>query len=385
MQGNVRKRGSIWYYRYYIYVDGKQKQIERRGGPTKKDALAKLNEELNRENKGMTRPDEMLLSDYLNMWLNDYIKDIKSENTYFKYKTAIEKKINPAIGNISLCDLRVIHIEKFLIKLRKSALSNTTVQGYLGTLNTALNKAVKLQMILSNPCSLVDRPKRDKFKAEVLTFEELQSIYNYLDPEYTYEDYIFSLALDISVELGLRRGEMCGLEFKDVDYDNSTISINKSFIRIDKRYTISDTKTEESNRVLPISQTLLEKIKKHKQRLNKYKLQYGTLYQKAKFQGEEYDLLFRWEDGSVITPSRFLQRLKRICKYVNINKNVRWHDLRHTNATFLIEKGVNMKVVQERLGHSLMQTTSDTYAHVTENMNKYATDILADFLYQKKS
>lgn len=382
MQGSVRKRGSVWYYRFSVYENGKRKQIERNGGSTKKEALAKLNEELNRENKGITRPDEMLLSDYLNMWLNDYIKDLKSENTYFKYKTAIEKKINPAIGNISLCDLRVIHIEKFLIKLRKSDLSNTTVQGYLGTLNTALNKAVKLQMILSNPCALVDRPKRDKFKAEVLTFDELKSIYNYLDPECTYEDYIFSLALDIAVELGLRRGEMCGLEFKDIDYENSTISINKSFIRIDKRYAISDTKTEESNRTLPISQTLLEKIKKHKQRLNRYKLQYGTLYQKAKFEGEEYDLLFRWEDGSPIIPSNFLQRLKRICKNIKINKNVRWHDLRHTNATFLLEKGINMKVVQERLGHSLMQTTSDTYAHVTQNMNREATNALSNFLYK---
>lgn len=72
-------------------------------------------------------------------------------------------------------------------------------------------------------------------------------------------------------------------------------------------------------------------------------------------------------------PSTFLQRLKRICKKVGINKNIRWHDLRHTNTTFLLESGVNIKIVQKRLGHSLMQTTADTYSHVTEKMNRDAT------------
>ena len=79
----------------------------------------------------------------------------------------------------------------------------------------------------------------------------------------------------------------------------------------------------------------------------------------------------------------FLQRLKRICKYCNIDKRVRWHDLRHTNATLLLEGGANIKTVQERLGHSLMQTTSDTYAHVTEKMNREATSIITNILHAK--
>lgn len=104
-------------------------------------------------------------------------------------------------------------------------------------------------------------------------------------------------------------------------------------------------------------------------------MKYGEFYNNS------YNyLVFTWENGNFIIPSNFLQRLKRLCKYNKIEKNIRWHDLRHTNATLLLEGGVDMKTLQERLGHSLMQTTSDTYSHVTEKMNRKATDVISNIL-----
>lgn len=94
------------------------------------------------------------------------------------------------------------------------------------------------------------------------------------------------------------------------------------------------------------------------------------LIQINKFNNSEYNLVFTNENGSFCIPSRFLQRIKRLCTYCGIEKNIRWHDLRHSNATILLKNGVSIKIIQERLGHSLMQTTSDTYAHVTKEMNK---------------
>ena len=99
----------------------------------------------------------------------------------------------------------------------------------------------------------------------------------------------------------------------------------------------------------------------------------------------EYDLVFTKEDGEFLIPSRFLQRIKRLCKYCGIKKNIRWHDLRHSNATILLKNKVSMKIIQERLGHSIMQTTSDIYTHVTKEMNTEATDILSNVLYTKKA
>jgi integrase len=384
-KGSIRQRGKKWYYRFF--ENGKV--IERCGGDRKEDALKALNEELNRKYKGYTRPEETKLCDYLDMWLENYIIDEKSKNTYDKYNNVITNKITPSIGNIRLCDLKVIHIDKFLRDLKKdkikkgknvTCLSGTTIQMYYGILNTALNRAVKLQMIIENPCKYIDTPKRNKYKANILTLDEFKLIYNNLNDN-VFEDHIFKLALDISIETGLRRGELCGLTWDSINFEDKFIDITKALIRIENEYTISNLKTEGSYRTIPISDELVQKLKKHKNIQNSNKLKYGEFYKKVIFNKISYDLIFRHENGNYIIPSTFLQRLKRLCKYNKIDKNIRWHDLRHTNATYLIESGVNLKVVQDRLGHSLMQTTADTYSHVTKKMNRDATAKLTSLIH----
>lgn len=389
MEGSVRKRGNVWYYRYYIYIDGVKKQIERRGTKSKKETLEMLNTELYRQNQGLERPKETLLCDYLDMWLEEFIKDNDSENTYIKYKNTVKKYINPALGTLRLCDIKAINLERFINKLKKTkvgnsnkCLSSTTVQKHFMVLNTALNKAVKLQMLVVNPCIYIDVPKRAKYKANVLTLDEFNLIYSNLD-EKVYVDHLMRVAMLLTLELGLRRGEMCGLTWDNVDMENKTLRVENALIRVDKKYKISGLKTEGSYRELPISDNLIKILKTHKTIQNKNKLHFGELYEKNIFDGIEYDLVFTNEIGKYVIPSRFLQRLKRLCGYNNIEKNIRWHDLRHTNATVLLETGVSIKVVQERLGHSLMQTTSDIYAHETKKLNRDATDVLSNVIYKK--
>lgn len=378
MQGSIRKKGKSYYIRYY--QDGKQ--IERIGGKTKKEAQSKLNEILYKLENGYTISSDMFISDYLDMWLDDYIKDIRSENTYVKYKNICDKYIIPVLGDIKLSALKVIHIEKLIRHFRKEGLNPTSTQNYYGIIRAALNKAVKLQLLNDNPCKFIDTPKRGKFKANTLTVQEFYLIYDKLNAE-LYEDYIFKLALDIALETGLRRGEMCGLTWDDIDFTNKCIHINQALIRVDNTYTISSLKTDSSYRSLPVSDALLVKLENHKKRQKINRVKYGQFYLKNIFNKKEYDLVFTWENGKFIIPSNFLQRLKRMLKHCNINKNIRWHDLRHTNATLLLEGGASMKTVQERLGHSLMQTTSDTYAHVTEKMNREATNIISNILNVK--
>lgn len=375
MQGSIRKKGKSYYIRYY--QDGKQ--IERIGGKTKKEAQIKLNEILYKLENGFTISSDMFISDYLDMWLDDYIKEERSENTYIKYRKICDKYIIPGIGNIKLSELKVIHIEKLIREFRRCGLNPTSIQNYYGVIRAALNKAIKLQLLNDNPCKFIDTPKRSKFKANVLTVQEFYLIYDKLNAE-LYEDYIFKLALDIALETGLRRGEMCGLTWDNVDFNNKCIHINQALIRVDNTYTVSKLKTESSYRSLPVSDTLLNKLDLHRKKQKINKIKYGQFYLKNTFNKKDYELVFTWENGKFIIPSNFLQRLKRMLEYCNINKNIRWHDLRHTNATLLLEGGASMKTVQERLGHSLMQTTSDTYAHVTEKMNREATNIISNIL-----
>jgi len=382
MRGSIRKRGDIWYYRYRE----NDKLIEKRGG-SKEEAEKKLNDVLYRINNGYISDSDMLLKDYMLMWVDDYIKDEKSENTYNKYVQTMEKYINPMIGSIKLSDIKVMHIEKFIRDLKKvkvntnKLISPTSVQSYYGILRSALNKAVKLQLINNSPCRFVDTPRRAKFKANVLTIEELRLIYKKVNSD-SYEDYIFRLALDITSETGLRRGELCGLDIdKDINIEKQTLTIQQALIRVKNTYVLSSKlKTESSYRTLPISNSLCNKIENHKKTLKMNKLKYGEFYIKNKFNNEYPNLLLVQENGKFMIPSSLLQRIKRLMKYCNVEKNIRWHDLRHTNATLLLEGGVSMKVLQERLGHSLMQTTSDIYAHVTDNLNREATQTISNIL-----
>ena len=392
MEGSVRKKGNTWYYRYYVFVDGEKKQIERKGGSTKREALEKLNEEIYKNNNGFERPKETLLKVYLDMWIEDFVKPTKSVNTYSSYRNSIDKYIVPFLGNLKLCEIKPIHIEKFLANLRKvqspqktrNNLSPTTIQKHYLVLQASLNRALKLQMININPCQFTDTPKRSKYKSNILTLDEISQIYSKLNTA-NYDDYLFFLGMSLTIETGLRRGEMCGLQWSDIDFDNKTLSCNNALIREENIYTISDLKTPTSYRDLPLSNEIIKLLKEHKILQMQNKLRYGQFYIKNKFDNAEYDLVFTKEDGEFLIPSRFLQRIKRLCKYCGIEKNIRWHDLRHSNATILLKNKVSMKIIQERLGHSIMQTTSDIYTHVTKEMNTEATDVLSNVLYAKKA
>ncbi|MDR3598209.1 tyrosine-type recombinase/integrase [Clostridium sp.] len=198
-------------------------------------------------------------------------------------------------------------------------------------------------MINTNPCQFVDTPKRGKHKSNILTLDEISEIYFRLDNK-KYEDYIFFLGMSLTIEIGLRRGEMCRLQWSDIDFDKKTLSCNISLIRQKNIYTISNLKTPTSYRDLPPSDKIINLLKGHKKLQIQNKLKYGQLYLKNKFDNVEYDLIFTKEGGKYLIPSRFLQRLKSLCKYCGIEKNIRRYNLRHSNATLLLKIGVSMNV-----------------------------------------
>ena len=379
MQGTVRKRGSKWYYRYSFGTGENRKFIEKVGGNTKKEALEKLNDELYKIQNNIIIPPKTKLNDFLATWLENYVLEERSKGTYEKYRRTIELYINPIIGEVPLNELTVFHIELFLKSMKTKGLSGTSRQTYFGTLRAALNKAVKLQMLNNNPCKFADIPKRENFKPNILTVEEFHKIYNYLNIN-EYEDLMFRFALELTLETGLRRGELSGLCWEDIDFQNRSISINNNLVRVEGVYNMGACKTSNSYRTLPISNFLISRLEEIKIKQKFHRETYGTHYVKNIWNKQEYNLIFRWENGSYIHPATFLQRLKRILGYIGIDKRIRWHDLRHTNATLLLEGGVDFKTLSTRLGHSMIQTTMDIYAHTTERMNRNATNIIHDLL-----
>lgn len=148
-----------------------------------------------------------------------------------RYKEIYTNNVKPYLGQCLMKDLKPILIENLINSDKKRGLSNTSLQTIYGVINTSLNRAVKLQIINDNICRFVERPRRNKFTANILTIDEFNIMLNHLDTT-IYGNYIFSLALMVTIELGLRRGELAGLEWENIDFENNIIKIQNNLIYI---------------------------------------------------------------------------------------------------------------------------------------------------------
>lgn len=379
MQGGVRKRGKTWSYYFYIgVIDGKKKYKEKGGFRLKSEAQEALHGAMTDfQNGGFIQPKATPFMQFSMKWIEDYVKPLRKISTYNRYKELINKYLND-IGGINITDIQSSHIEELLLK-NKGKISDSTLQSIYTIINTIMNRALHLKIIKDNPCKYVERPKRNKFTPDTLEIEEIEKIFSVLDLNNNY-DYMFFIALKITLELGLRRGELAGLEWQSIDFEENLITINNNLIYSNGHVIMSTPKTEESNRTIYVSDTILNILKELKQKQEDNKKKYGEFYVSNSFDNKDYDLVMIWQNGKYIHPMYYLDKLKKVLKKADINKNIRFHDLRHTNATLLISQGIDFKTVQTRLGHKDITTTLNIYSHVNKEMQKKATDKLSNIL-----
>lgn len=376
MKGGVRKRGATWSYYYELgIIDGKRKKKEKGGFVDKPTAEKALREAIyNFENGGYIEPKKTKFTEFALEWLEKYVKPMRKISTYNRYHEIINKYLTDSIGSMNIIDIQSYHIEQLLLKYHND-LSGSTRQGIYTIINTIMNRALKLKVIKDNPCKYVERPKRIKFTPEVLTPKEIQKIYDALDLKDKY-DYVFYIGLKLTLELGIRRGELGGLEWHNINFEENTIMIKNNLIYSNGHVYMLTPKTQESNRSIYISNDVLELLKKYHIKQSKDKLSAGEFYEKNIFNNKEYDLVMKWNDGKYVHPMYYLNKIKKVLKKANIEKSIRFHDLRHTNATLLLQEGIDLKIIQERLGHKDISTTSNIYSHVNKEMQKAATEKL---------
>lgn len=160
--------------------------------------------------------------------------------------------------------------------------------------------------------------------------------------------------------------------------------IRNNLIYLNTSVELDTPKTLESQRNIYASDELLQKLKEYKEIQDSNKLKYGELYETNVFKKRVCNFVFTWENGKYIHPNYFTLKFSRLSKDAGINKKVRFHDLRHTNATLLLEEGTDYKVIQSRLGHSDIGTTLNIYSHVTMEMQKSASKKISSLLSQNK-
>lgn len=368
--GHIRKKDNGWQYTIELERDfnGKRKQKSKGGFKTKKECQIAMTEMESKINKGeYIEESKLTLEAYLNNWL-EHIKRNVTETTYVFYKGISDRVLIPELGSIKIDKLKTMQIQNFLTaKLNDSTLSNTTVRHYYNVLNIALNQAVKWQVIQSNPCMAVEAPKVSKAQLGILKADEVEKLLNYTKES---EFKVMYIPLLLAVTCGMRRGEVLGLQWNDIDFDSGILRVKHNYTKVGKENKMVTPKTDLSIRTIALLPTTLSELKQYKDNKKVIKLK-----------KDDYDYVCCWPDGSPLKPDYASHTLRKLLKKCNLPL-VRFHDLRHTHATLLLMEGVNVKVVSERLGHSKVDMTLDTYTHVLPQMQQDAVNKLENVLFK---
>jgi integrase len=239
-------------------------------------------------------------------------------------------------------------------------------------LRKALNQAVKWNMLNFNPSDGVDRPRVPKYQIEPLTVEEARK---FLDTAKEMEDPFYPLFV-LAISTGMRAGELLGLEWEDVDLKNSRLSVRHTLIN--KTKTLAEPKTAKARRVIELTGLAVDVLKDHRKKQAETRLQESAW-------DSTYNLVFPTGIGTPFDHSHLTQRhFHPILEKAGLRK-IRFHDLRHTAATLLLQAEEHPKVVQEMLGHSTISMTLDTYSHVIPSMQKEAARKMDELLKESPS
>ena len=255
----------------------------------------------------------------------------------------------------------------------KDTLAVSTVLHHHRLISSMLSTAVKWQLIFSNPCSRVVLPKNKHKEAVYLDEEQAADLLAALDKESMQHQVIVKLLLFT----GMRRGELCGLEWKDIDFERAVITVRRSSLYLPGKGVFEDeTKNETSERYMKVSADVVTMLKAWRAEQSKQRLRMGDQWQTS-------DRLFTAWDGAPIRPDVITAWFHKF-----VTKNglppIHIHSLRHTNATLLIAAGTNLTTVAARLGHANSTTTSKIYAHAIKSADQAAAEVLQDILHPVK-
>lgn len=357
MKGYFRKRNDKWSFTVDVGGGGVRKQKSRSGFNTKKEAHKACAALIEQYENGSDKPNEMNMKDFFNYWLDNHYKHMVSLSTYEPMITRVANQINPLIGNIKLKDIKPYHIEKYHNDLFKRGLSAQSVASLHSIISRALNYAVKQEMILKNPCQVVGKPR---IPAREYTVWEPKDCHLFLSHVKIKDPYRY-ISYYLAIYTGMRRSELLGLTWSNVDFIKRKIFVNQTlYYKSKDNFSFQEPKTKKSNRVIAIDETIIKELKTHRKLINEDRILYRHEY-------NENDLVCCNFVGAPLIPNDLGDHFRKTLTEINVPK-IRFHDLRHTHATILLKIGENPKVIQERLGHASIQITLDTYSHVLPDM-----------------
>lgn len=340
-------------------------------GKTSKEVQAKVAELKVAFAKGQTVPEgKQTLKDYLTSWLETVALEIRP-STFNRYAMHVNYHLIPALGARKLAQLTPQQVQTFYAEKVKSGLSPTSVRFTHAVLHRALKDALRLGLVPRNVTDQAKAPRPAHKEMVVFSEEQAQRFLEAVAPDRLAA--IYALALTT----GMREAELLALHWRDVDLERGVLVVRWSLQRIGGKKTLmAEPKTKASRRTIGLSQTARIALRTH-QRLQ------GMESQRAGALWREHDLVFCNEAGEELRLAALYHQFQNYIKALGFPR-MRFHDLRHTAATLLLARGINVKVVSEMLGHSSVAITLQIYAHVTPHMQQAAADVM-DAVFRKNA
>ena len=390
----IRKRGNTYQIRVSCGYDSKGNQVIQTTSWKPEPNMTARQAEKEVQKQAMLFEDKCLkgqvtanvkFEEFAEQWFEEYAK-LNLRNTSYAKMKQLPPRVYPAIGHLRIDKITGRHIQQFINDLALNGrnkkngkpLSRKTVIHHLNFISDVFGYAIKMNMLNDNPCRNVTVPKGEKKEKQIYTLEEIAQIFELLDGEDVPTK--FRVFIKLAVYSGFRRGELLGLEWKDVNWEHNLISIRRtSNYTVEKGNYTDTTKTKMSQRTLKFPDYVMELLRE-------LKAEQETEAERVGSKWINTDRLFTKWDGSPMGNCTPYSWFRKFCR----NNNIRFcdlHSLRHFYASALINEGVDAAAVSGALGHSVISTTTSIYCHVFQQAQAKAGDAIAsvlDFSSKKK-
>ncbi len=356
-EGSIFKRADgRWSASITIGTGPTGKRIRKQiYGDTKDDVTEKLlSLQIQKRNGALADCGSMTVGELLDRWLETSSRINTSPVTHARYESISRIHIKPVLGMVKLSKLSPLHVQQMLSKMERDNVGNRTRGFVFATIRRALNVGLRWGLVARNVCSAVDPPKQKRSQITTLNDGQVSDLFQVTEGTRWYALFV------LAITTGMRQGELFGLKWENVNLQRRMIAVCHSLEELSGKLRLKEPKSKSGRRQITMSNGATMALERHREILEIEGLQ-------------EVEIVFPDSVGNFLRKSNFERRVwKPFRTKAEIPETVTFHDLRHTSATILLGAGVHPKIVQERLGHSSITLTMDTYSHVLPTMQEDA-------------
>ena len=370
-RGSIHRRGDSWTVRWRTETADGRKQHSKGGFRTKKEAQEFLTDTMAAIRGGVfSEPTKVTLGEFLiQRWLPARKLSLRP-STWSSYEVAINRHVLPHLGGVQIQQLSPDRLDRFYADLSATGLAPKTVRNIHVMLHKALHDAMRKNLVPRNAAQAADPPRLSGTSQHAMRTWSPEQLRGFFDGIATHR---LAAGYLLAATTGMRRGEVLGLRWSDLDFDERHLHVRQTVLSVNYELTIGHPKTRRGERRITLDPETLRVLREHRTAQHHEKDLLGSGYRDS-------DLVFARENGDPVHPDYFSQTFDRTVKRLGLPK-IRLHDLRHTHATLGLKAGVPIKVMSDRLGHATTAFTMDVYTHAIPAVEHEAAEQIADLVF----